>query len=440
MHEKRFPSRAADSRTNLRVGKYLAARTVNSFSGGHEWSHSLMVYAITGHISFLSSDTFWYVFPFQLVKYAQGLSSARSSVNTDFGDDSVEDLVGVKDVTAATCTDQSIEDELAELANQVAEETSPAGAAKAGGGGARVFSVDGKIVLLTQAESYHHRGDFFVDFSPIEFECIVDVLPDRHIEEESRGSRRGRPARRGFPFSSAHPLARTHKGFIRAKMLTPVLGGAPPPTWKNPARDGIRKGNDVLAQYLLCSFTAWGAYGPTWAQDTSGLLQLCDAWDRASAPLLNRQRCRHIRNVMKKVYQNSYNEQVATDWRNRGAEYWKRPRDSARGASGSGPAPADREFEGALPVDQDVFDLIVRAASGSASRRAGIASITETFCAVFGDPNGTEGTSMGPRPRPSTPVFHHRGDGLTGDDSLSRVAGRLQKYETPPLLRWKVTE
>jgi hypothetical protein len=122
-------------------------------------------------------------------------------VNSDFGGDSVEDLVGVEDVPAATCTDQSIEDELAELADQVAEETSPAGAAKAGGGGARVFSVEGKIVLLTQGESYHHCGDFFVDFSPIEFECIVDVLSDGHIQEESRGNRRGRLARRGFPLA-----------------------------------------------------------------------------------------------------------------------------------------------------------------------------------------------------------------------------------------------
>jgi hypothetical protein len=99
---------------------------------------------------------------------------------------------------------------------------------------------------------------------------------------------------------------------------------------------------------------------------------------------------------MKKGYRNSYNEQVATNWRNRKLSIKKLPRDSARGASRSGPASADREFEGALLVDKDVYDLVVRAASVFASQRAGIASITETFCTVFGDPNGTEDTSMVP--------------------------------------------
>ncbi|EGZ08101.1 hypothetical protein PHYSODRAFT_306172 [Phytophthora sojae] len=57
-YENKFPSRAEDSKSNLRIGKYLAARTVNSFFGAHEWSHALMVYAITGYRSFISSDAF----------------------------------------------------------------------------------------------------------------------------------------------------------------------------------------------------------------------------------------------------------------------------------------------------------------------------------------------------------------------------------------------
>lgn len=48
-HIDKFQSRTGDSGTELRVDKYLAARTVNSFSGAHEWSQALMMYAITGH-------------------------------------------------------------------------------------------------------------------------------------------------------------------------------------------------------------------------------------------------------------------------------------------------------------------------------------------------------------------------------------------------------
>jgi len=58
-----YPSRADDSQSDVRIGKYLATSTVNSFSGAREWSHVLMVYAIAGHRSFMSSDTFWYKSP-----------------------------------------------------------------------------------------------------------------------------------------------------------------------------------------------------------------------------------------------------------------------------------------------------------------------------------------------------------------------------------------
>ncbi|KAG6949905.1 hypothetical protein JG687_00014556 [Phytophthora cactorum] len=64
-----YLSLAEDSGTNLRTAKQLAARAVNDFTGGNEWSHSLMAYALAGHRSFLSSDTFWYRFPHRLVKY-----------------------------------------------------------------------------------------------------------------------------------------------------------------------------------------------------------------------------------------------------------------------------------------------------------------------------------------------------------------------------------
>ncbi|KAG6952293.1 hypothetical protein JG688_00013347 [Phytophthora aleatoria] len=65
----KYLSLAEDSGTDRRTAKHLAARTVNDFTGGNEWSHSLMAFALAGHRSFLSSDTFWYRFPHRLVKY-----------------------------------------------------------------------------------------------------------------------------------------------------------------------------------------------------------------------------------------------------------------------------------------------------------------------------------------------------------------------------------
>jgi hypothetical protein len=36
-------------------------------------------------------------------------------------------------------------------------------------------TTDGKVVFLTQAESYHHRGLAFAHNSQLEFECILQL-------------------------------------------------------------------------------------------------------------------------------------------------------------------------------------------------------------------------------------------------------------------------
>ena len=46
-------------------------------------------------------------------------------------------------------------------------------------GGTRSYTVDGKLVFVTQAESFKHRGQHFETFNPLEFECIVDILPPK---------------------------------------------------------------------------------------------------------------------------------------------------------------------------------------------------------------------------------------------------------------------
>ncbi len=36
-------------------------------------------------------------------------------------------------------------------------------------------TTDGKVVFLTQAESYHHRGLAFAHYFQLEFECIIQL-------------------------------------------------------------------------------------------------------------------------------------------------------------------------------------------------------------------------------------------------------------------------
>ncbi len=44
---------------------------------------------------------------------------------------------------------------------------------------------DGKVVLLTQAESYHHRGPAFAHYSQLEFECIVQLQEKVKLQEKA---------------------------------------------------------------------------------------------------------------------------------------------------------------------------------------------------------------------------------------------------------------
>ncbi|KAG6973096.1 hypothetical protein JG687_00001089 [Phytophthora cactorum] len=72
----------------------------------------------------------------------------------------------------------------------------------------------------------------------------------------------GRPAHEGFEFGPTHPLFETHRNFLRAKQLSPIFGGPPPPTWtKNIGNAKDAKKRDEFARYLLCTFTLWNSQG-----------------------------------------------------------------------------------------------------------------------------------------------------------------------------------
>ncbi len=44
---------------------------------------------------------------------------------------------------------------------------------------------DGKVVFLTQAESYHHRGPAFAHYSQLEFECIDQLQEKVQLQEKA---------------------------------------------------------------------------------------------------------------------------------------------------------------------------------------------------------------------------------------------------------------
>jgi hypothetical protein len=67
------PSKAKDTGQAIQTGKHLAQRTVNSFSGNHQWSMPLMSSALLGNKSIFTSDFFCYVFPHANISYVNSL-------------------------------------------------------------------------------------------------------------------------------------------------------------------------------------------------------------------------------------------------------------------------------------------------------------------------------------------------------------------------------
>jgi hypothetical protein len=83
-------------------------------------------------------------------------------------------------------------------------------------GGANSYkTTDGKVVFLTQAESYHHRGLAFAHYSQLEFECIVQLQEKVQLQENaeltSKSSKdHGCKPRPTFNLGINHPLYTSH--------------------------------------------------------------------------------------------------------------------------------------------------------------------------------------------------------------------------------------
>ena len=80
-------------------------------------------------------------------------------------------------------------------------------------------TTDIKVVFLTQAESYHHRGPVFACYLQLEFECIVQLQEKVQCQEKAELSNKsskdcGYKPRPTFPLGINHPLYTFHVGVI----------------------------------------------------------------------------------------------------------------------------------------------------------------------------------------------------------------------------------
>jgi hypothetical protein len=82
-------------------------------------------------------------------------------------------------------------------------------------GGANSYkTTDGKIVFLTQAESYHHRGPAFAHYSSI-VQLQEKIQHQEKVELSNKSLKDcGRKPRPTFPLGINYPLYTSHVGVI----------------------------------------------------------------------------------------------------------------------------------------------------------------------------------------------------------------------------------
>jgi hypothetical protein len=165
------PSKTEDAGSIIWTGIHLAQRTVNTFSGSHQWSMPLMASALLGNKSIVSSELFRYVFPHANISYVNSLINSDSYLCHDKCAKSSH-LMDENNEYAQSCLDAVME---AIWKDDDHDEVC---------GGANSYkTTDGKVVFLTQAESYHHRGPAFAHYSQLEFKCIVQLQEKVHQEK-----------------------------------------------------------------------------------------------------------------------------------------------------------------------------------------------------------------------------------------------------------------
>ncbi len=121
----------------------------------------LMASALLGNKSIVSSELFRYEFPHANVSYVNSLMDSHPNLCHGECANSSH-LTDENNEYAQSCLDAVME---AVWKDDDHDEFC--------GGANSCKTTDGKVVFLTQADSYHHRGLAFAHYSQLEFECII---------------------------------------------------------------------------------------------------------------------------------------------------------------------------------------------------------------------------------------------------------------------------
>jgi hypothetical protein len=261
-----------------------------------------MALALLGNKSIITSELFRYIFPHANVSYVDSLLPSKSDSPDETSHDPIFFDKDNNDYTQS-CLDAI----MAVISNNEVPNESC-------GGTTSYKTADGNVIFLTQAESYHHRGPAFANYSQLEFECIIQLQETTSLKMNC-DENRGRKSRPGFQLGSSHPLYASHVGVIRMKMCTPMLAGTPPPQFPgnrpidNESLNSKWNTNMMYyTKYLMNMCVPWKNKSlPFFERTPKGFCALINRWNSKSATFIERQRFRFLSNFMSKGHRNNHN-------------------------------------------------------------------------------------------------------------------------------------
>jgi hypothetical protein len=239
---KRFPSRAADVKTNeFRNVMYVVTKAVNSNTSLKEFPLVVCIATNIGSKQYNNSFHTIYIF------VTQALSSFMRLV------------YNIK-VNRCVEIDDDGEDDIADDVIEVVVE----------GGGDIVMDMNGNPILVLQNMDYLYRGPELKFYCLLDYQCCIEkfIVPeggfkeiddDEEDDEELDGA--GRKKNGMFNFDSSHPQYGAYAQRLRSKLLVPFICGEKvpkmPKTINQAWQYGIKAITNIVDQQILNYFGAY---------------------------------------------------------------------------------------------------------------------------------------------------------------------------------------
>ena len=126
-----------------------------------------MIAALMGLKSDTPSEKFYYALPRSLVDFIEGIKCSEDSSSND-NSQAIEDVLFQKN-------DKNIDDKLDKL-EKILKDNKIECIEKKHSSGSRFCKVDdSNAAFVAQVESHTNRGSYFLNYSPLEFKCTIEL-------------------------------------------------------------------------------------------------------------------------------------------------------------------------------------------------------------------------------------------------------------------------